>query len=269
MTVVEVDPVRALEAHLDGFDVENIDRAASDGELFITATGQKNVVPYGAISKMKEGAILANAGHFDVEIDVKTLMSKAKGTKAVRPNVDEVTLPSGKRVYLIAKGRIANLVAAEGHPPEGDADVVREPDDGGDQNPQRTRQDGEEGVRRPGGAGGRSRSGGPEVHGGLHRRRHQGTEGLREELEKSDPIFILKGTRSQSAVAKKSKGRVLVLCALPLHGCSRTKRFMLNGSLFESQSRIHFPCYAISNSLIRSFKFAVIFCFKIAPMAGD
>jgi len=118
VTVVEVDPVRALEAHLDGFDVENIDRAASDGELFITATGQKNVVPYGAISKMKEGAILANAGHFDVEIDVKTLMSKAKGTKAVRPNVDEVTLPSGKRVYLIAKGRIANLVAAEGHPPE-------------------------------------------------------------------------------------------------------------------------------------------------------
>jgi adenosylhomocysteinase len=118
VTVVEIDPVRALEAHLDGFDVESIERAASVGELFITATGQKNVVPYGAISKMKEGAILANAGHFDVEIDVKTLMSKAKGTKAVRPNVDEVTLPSGKTVYLIAKGRIANLVAAEGHPPE-------------------------------------------------------------------------------------------------------------------------------------------------------
>jgi adenosylhomocysteinase len=67
---------------------------------------------------MKEGAILANAGHFDVEVDVKTLMSRARGVKEVRPNVDEVTLPSGKRVYLIAKGRIANLVAAEGHPPE-------------------------------------------------------------------------------------------------------------------------------------------------------
>ena len=118
VTVVEVDPVRALEAHLEGFDVQSIQSAAPEGEIFITTTGQKHVIPYEAIEKMKEGAILANAGHFDVEIDVKTLMSKAKGVKAVRPNVDEVTLPSGKRVYLIAKGRIANLVAAEGHPPE-------------------------------------------------------------------------------------------------------------------------------------------------------
>jgi adenosylhomocysteinase len=118
VTVVEVDPIKALEAHLEGFDVSSIDAAAPHGELFITTTGQKNVVPYGAIEKMKEGAILANAGHFDVEVDVKTLMSRAKGVKEVRPNVDEVTLPSGKRVYLIAKGRIANLVAAEGHPPE-------------------------------------------------------------------------------------------------------------------------------------------------------
>jgi adenosylhomocysteinase len=116
--VVEVDPIRALEAHLDGFDVSSIDAAASQGLLFITTTGQKNVVPYEAIVKMKEGAILANAGHFDVEIDVKTLLSKAKVVKEVRPNVDEVTLPSGKRVYLIAKGRIANIVAGEGHPPE-------------------------------------------------------------------------------------------------------------------------------------------------------
>jgi adenosylhomocysteinase len=118
VTVVEVDPIRALEAHLDGFDVSNIEAAASRGKLFITTTGQKNVIPYGAIEKMGEGAILANAGHFDVEIDVHTLMEKAKGVKEVRPNVDEVSLPSGKKVYLIGKGRIANLVAAEGHPPE-------------------------------------------------------------------------------------------------------------------------------------------------------
>ena len=118
VTVVEVDPVRALEAHLDGFEVSDIAAAAAEGELFVTTTGMKGVVPYDAIEKMKEGAILANAGHFDVEIDVKTLLSKAKGVKEVRPNVDEVTLPSGKRVYLIGKGRIANLVAAEGHPPE-------------------------------------------------------------------------------------------------------------------------------------------------------
>ena len=118
VTVVEVDPVRALEAHLDGFDVSSIQAAAPEGELFITTTGQKNVIPYDAVEKMREGALLANAGHFDVEIDVKTLMSKAKAVKGVRPNVDEVTLPSGKKVYLVAKGRIANLVAAEGHPPE-------------------------------------------------------------------------------------------------------------------------------------------------------
>lgn len=118
VTVVEVDPVRALEAHLDGYGVSSIEGAAREGELFITSTGMKGVVPYGAIVNMKEGAILANAGHFDVEIDVKTLMSRAKEVKAVRPNVDEVTLPSGKKIYLVAKGRITNLVAAEGHPPE-------------------------------------------------------------------------------------------------------------------------------------------------------
>ncbi|MDG6994018.1 MAG: adenosylhomocysteinase, partial [Nitrososphaerota archaeon] len=116
--VVEVDPVRALEAHLDGFDVSSIEDAAAGGDLFVTATGMKGVIPYTAIEKMKEGAMLSNAGHFDVEIDVKTLLAKAKKMKEVRTNVDEVTLPSGKRVYLIAKGRIANLVAAEGHPPE-------------------------------------------------------------------------------------------------------------------------------------------------------
>lgn len=116
--VVEVDPVRALEAHLDGFDVSDIMGAAAQGELFVTTTGMKGVIPYEAIEKMRQGAMLANAGHFDVEIDVKTLLSKAKSVKQARPNVDEVTLPSGKKVYLIAKGRIANLVAAEGHPPE-------------------------------------------------------------------------------------------------------------------------------------------------------
>jgi len=118
VTVVEVDPIKAIEAYLDGFEVTNIMDAARRGEIFITATGQKNVVPYAAIEKMNDGAILSNAGHFDVEIDVKTLLSKAKSVKEVRPHVDEVTLPNGKRVHLIGKGRITNLVAAEGHPPE-------------------------------------------------------------------------------------------------------------------------------------------------------
>ncbi len=118
VTVVEVDPVRALEACLEGFNVASIESAAPSGDLFITATGQKNVIPYDAIETMGDGAILANAGHFDVEIDVKSLFAKAKGVKEARPNVDEVVLPRGKRVYLVGKGRIANLVAAEGHPPE-------------------------------------------------------------------------------------------------------------------------------------------------------
>lgn len=118
VTVVEVDPIKAVEAHLDGFEVSNIHTAAPIGQLFITTTGQKNVVPYKAIERMRDGAILANAGHFDVEIDVKTLLLKARSVKEVRTNVDEVTLRNGKKVYLIGKGRIANLVAAEGHPPE-------------------------------------------------------------------------------------------------------------------------------------------------------
>lgn len=118
VTVVEVDPIKAIEAHLDGFEVTNIMDAARRGEIFITATGQKHVIPYEAVEKMQDGAILSNAGHFDVEIDVKTLLSKAKSMKEARPHVDEITLPGGKRVFLIGKGRIANLVAAEGHPPE-------------------------------------------------------------------------------------------------------------------------------------------------------
>ena len=118
VTVVEVDPIKAVEAHLDGFGVSSIYAAAPIGQLFITTTGQRNVVPYEAIEKMKGGAILANAGHFDVEIDVKTLLLRAKSVKEVRTNVDEVALRNGKKVYLIGKGRIANLVAAEGHPPE-------------------------------------------------------------------------------------------------------------------------------------------------------
>jgi adenosylhomocysteinase len=118
VTVVEIDPIKAIEAHLDGFSVSDITNAAQEGELFITATGQKNVVPFDAIKGMRDGAILANAGHFDVEIDVKSLLANAKEVKEVRKNLDEVSFRNGRKVYLIGKGRIANLVAAEGHPPE-------------------------------------------------------------------------------------------------------------------------------------------------------
>ena len=118
VTVVEVDPIKALEAHLDGFLVANIAEAARYGEIFVTCTGQKHVISYPAVKSMKDGAILANAGHFDVEIDVKSILAEAKSVKQVRPNTDEVVLPTGRKIYLLGKGRIVNLVAAEGHPPE-------------------------------------------------------------------------------------------------------------------------------------------------------
>jgi adenosylhomocysteinase len=118
VTVVEIDPIKALEAHLDGFLVSNIGQASLFGDIFITCTGQKGVVPYSAIETMRDGAILANAGHFDVEIDTKALLENATSVEEVRANVDQVVLPGGKKVYLLGKGRIINLVAAEGHPPE-------------------------------------------------------------------------------------------------------------------------------------------------------
>ncbi len=116
--VTEVDPVKALEAHMDGFSVVTVKEAARLGDIFVTATGQTGIIRGEHIESMKEGAILANAGHFDVEVDTKYLETHHKAKREVRRNLDEYTLKSGKKVYLIGKGRIANLVAAEGHPPE-------------------------------------------------------------------------------------------------------------------------------------------------------
>jgi len=116
--VTEVDPLRALEARMDGYTVMPMADAAKVGDLFITATGQTTIVSLKDMEAMKDGAILANAGHFDVEIDVKSLEESNQGKRQMRPHVEEYLLRNGKRIYLIAKGRIANLVAAEGHPPE-------------------------------------------------------------------------------------------------------------------------------------------------------
>lgn len=116
--VTEVDPVKALEAHMDGFTVIPVKEAVKIGDIFVTATGQTGVIRGEHIESMKDGAILANAGHFDVEVDTKYLESHCKSKQEVRNNLEEYTLKSGKKVYLIGKGRIANLVAAEGHPPE-------------------------------------------------------------------------------------------------------------------------------------------------------
>jgi adenosylhomocysteinase len=118
VTVTEVDPVKALEAKMDGFEVTTLLAAAPHGDLFVTCTGQTGVIRKEHFARMKDGAILANAGHFDVEIDASYLYSGAK-PEEVRPGVERFDITGGKKkLYLLAKGRVVNLVAAEGHPPE-------------------------------------------------------------------------------------------------------------------------------------------------------
>jgi len=116
--VTEVDPIKALEAHMDGFDVMPMNKAARIGDIFVTCTGMTGVIRKEHILEMKDGAILGNVGHFDVEIDSAFLLKKSKLVREVRPNLDECVLQNGKKIYLIGKGRLGNLVAAEGHPPE-------------------------------------------------------------------------------------------------------------------------------------------------------
>jgi adenosylhomocysteinase len=112
--VTEVDPVRALEAAMDGFEVLPMERAAEVGDIFCTATGDKNVIGRTHIERMKDGAILANTGHFNVEIEIPALRDLAVETREARAQVDEYTLADGRRVYLIADGRLVNLAGVGG-----------------------------------------------------------------------------------------------------------------------------------------------------------
>jgi len=116
--VTEVDFIKALRARMDGFEVMPMDNAAAVGDIFITATGCKDVITERHFLKMKGGAILANAGHFNVEVSASDLERIAKGKREVRPDNMEFMLQNGKRVYLLAEGRLVNLAAAEGHPSE-------------------------------------------------------------------------------------------------------------------------------------------------------
>ena len=118
--VVEVDPVRALQALMDGFGLLTAREAAARGDIFITVTGNRHVLSEEHLALMKNGAILANAGHFDVEIDVRALADRSVGRRTVRPNLEEFEMGDGRRLYLVSEGRLANLGAAEGHP----ADVM-------------------------------------------------------------------------------------------------------------------------------------------------
>ncbi|MEU3163330.1 adenosylhomocysteinase [Streptosporangium sp. NPDC006930] len=117
VVVTEIDPVKALDALLQGYDVRSMAAAARAGDVFVTVTGNRDVIRGEHLAEMKDGAILANAGHFDVEIDVRALDDLAHAVhRGVRPNTDEYVLADGRRLLLLAEGRLVNLTAAEGHP---------------------------------------------------------------------------------------------------------------------------------------------------------
>ncbi len=116
VVVTEVNPIRAIEAVLDGFQVMPMDEAAKVGDIFITVTGNKHVVDGSHFEKMKDGAIVANSGHFDLELNLEALAKNAKGRRKVREYMEEFTLASGNCIYVLAEGRLVNLSCAEGHP---------------------------------------------------------------------------------------------------------------------------------------------------------
>jgi adenosylhomocysteinase len=117
VTVTEIDHIRALEASMDGFAVKKLLDVVESGDIFITCTGQTKVIRKEHFQKMKQGAILANAGHFDVEIDVEYLFKQDSNPVCVRANVSSFKI-AGKKIFLIGRGRVVNLVSGEGHPPE-------------------------------------------------------------------------------------------------------------------------------------------------------
>jgi adenosylhomocysteinase len=116
VVVTEVDPLRALEAAMDGFRVLPMAEAARVGDVFVTVTGDRDVLRLEHFAVMKDGAVLANSGHFDIEIDLKALADATTARREARPNLEEFTLEDGRRLYVVAEGRLVNLGAAEGHP---------------------------------------------------------------------------------------------------------------------------------------------------------
>ena len=116
--VTEVDPIKAIEAHMDGFEVMPMNEAAKLGDFFVTVTGCAGVISEPDFMVMKEGAILCNAGHFDVEVDMKRLREISTDIREMRNNIMGYTLPNGRHVYVLAEGRLVNLAAGDGHPAE-------------------------------------------------------------------------------------------------------------------------------------------------------
>lgn len=116
--ITEIDPIKAIEAHMDGFRVTTMDDAAAIGDVFVTVTGCKDVIRGRHFEKMKKGVLLANAGHFDVEINKPELAALAKSKRVVRQNIEEFAMADGRKIYLLAEGRLVNLAAGDGHPAE-------------------------------------------------------------------------------------------------------------------------------------------------------
>jgi adenosylhomocysteinase len=114
--VCEVDPLRALEAVMDGYQVMPLRDAAKVGDVFVTVTGDKTVITKSHFQKMKDGAIVANSGHFNVEIDIPSLEALSQNKRRIKEYVEEYTLDDGRKIYLLGEGRLINLAAAEGHP---------------------------------------------------------------------------------------------------------------------------------------------------------
>jgi len=114
--VTEIDPTKAIEAVMDGFRVMPMNEAAKIGDVFITVTGNKSVLTYEHFERMKDGAVISNSGHFNVEIDIPALEKLSSGKKEARPFVEEYTMKDGRKLYLLGEGRLINLAAAEGHP---------------------------------------------------------------------------------------------------------------------------------------------------------
>lgn len=116
--VTEVDPIKAIEAVFDGFRVMTMDEAAKIGDIFLTLTGDKDVIRDRHFAVMKNGAMMANAGHFDVEINIPELEAQSVSRRTVRNNIEEFLQPDGRKLYLLAKGRLVNLASGDGHPAE-------------------------------------------------------------------------------------------------------------------------------------------------------
>lgn len=116
--VTEVDPIKAMEAYMDGFSVMSMNEAAPLGDIFVTVTGCDDVITGDHFKSMKDGAICCNAGHFDCEVNVAALKEMSVSTRPARENIQEYVLPSGNRIYILAEGRLVNLAAGDGHPAE-------------------------------------------------------------------------------------------------------------------------------------------------------